>query len=444
MNHQSKIRFSWLTLPCLCVVFATTLTPVDGYGQQGFEEGVNPLRPNANGRQSFYQNDVPPGVPSISTTPIRVGEPSNSLPSGGEGYAQDNREAREQIHQSTSPIVPTLPRVDGATLTSENVNGATRATLLTDLPHASVAQRSGFTEMTSEFFNGTSVRESDVNLLEKQLDNLEPQGNPSERESSERDVYVPTSRGSLSEGPNEDGQNSESSEAKPIRLANSGQLNELVERVVYYTLIVISLGVGFVAVSKIWQTKASTRVDDSSENSDLKVLNSIKLSSKVTLTLVGIGHEKVVVASDHDGVKSVIRIGDDGHSSLDEFRSFEDMMASVDEKAGQPKQKIEKPKPQTSPEPVVQPRSDRYTLDMIGKVLEDATRTEVAEPGRERPSRIIRGDSGGAEPKSLSGQPAKRPERKEADQAAIVAVMEAAMTESGLKELVLQSLKAKR
>lgn len=234
---------------------------------------------------------------------------------------------------------------------------------------------------------------------------------------------------------------------------NATSLNELVERVVYYTLVVISVGVGFIAFGKLWQTRTVAKVDETNSDTELKVLNTIKLSSKVTLTLVGIGSEKIVVAADQVGVKSVIRLGDEGGSELDAFQSFEAVMSGADHPHDRPatppksKKPEPKPKPEPIPEPKAEPRADRYTLDMIGKVLSEANQSEGAEPKgaeprRDRPAKIIRSSAPIAN--RTSSNTSSLPSSKDDDQAEVIAAMEAAMTESGLKDLILQSLKSKR
>ena len=98
----------------------------------------------------------------------------------------------------------------------------------------------------------------------------------------------------------------------------SADFTSVVKDLAYNTMIVLAFGVGFIFVAKVWFTKKpSPQSPETNVNFD--VLSTLKIAPKCNLMLIQIGQDRLVVATDTLGVKSVVRLTESFGSQLDSF-----------------------------------------------------------------------------------------------------------------------------
>jgi flagellar biogenesis protein FliO len=125
--------------------------------------------------------------------------------------------------------------------------------------------------------------------------------------------------------------NDSDQELASLGFKSEGVSRELIEKIGYNTLFVLAFGVGFIFVAKAWlKPNANKPPADSTE---FEVLSSLKLPGKSNLMLVKVDSERLLVALDPTGVKSVTHLSD----------SFADKLESYSE--------ISEPFAQSSPQP---------------------------------------------------------------------------------------------
>jgi|GEM_PF-1383168 len=98
----------------------------------------------------------------------------------------------------------------------------------------------------------------------------------------------------------------------------SADFTTVVKDLAYNTMIVLAFGVGFIVVAKVWFTK-KPQLQSAEKNVNFDVLSSLKIAPKCNLMLIQIGQDRLVVATDTLGVKSVVRLTDSFGSQLDAF-----------------------------------------------------------------------------------------------------------------------------
>lgn len=173
---------------------------------------------------------------------------------------------------------------------------------------------------------------------------------------------------------------------------SQSKLQDVAEKVIYNTMIVLSIGVGFVLVAKqfLKPKKASSKNENSNE---FNVVSSMKLAPKVTLMLVEVGDDRLVVATDPTGIKSVVRLTE----------SFATTLGAMDGSAdAEMRNEVERE---------LSGSVGTYSLSTIGNSV-----------ARETPTKA-------------------RPESKK-DEEAIRKKMEEALAEHGLKDFLLNTIKA--
>lgn len=199
--------------------------------------------------------------------------------------------------------------------------------------------------------------------------------------------------------------------------ASQSDFTKLIEKVCYSTLFVLVLGIGFVVVAKKIQGKGGAP-QEKVEAYEFDVIGKIDLSPKASLTLVQVGEERIVVASDSIGVKSVVHLN--GKSSNGPLTSFGEAMEMAD-LGFEPEQ----------PQPPLVTKASTYSLGEIGSAI--------------RKSSAMNGDVAKVktEPTRSSVKPSsKRPAAK--SDAKIQADMELALAKTGLKDIVLKMIQAER
>ncbi|MFK7765631.1 MAG: hypothetical protein AB8B55_00210 [Mariniblastus sp.] len=91
----------------------------------------------------------------------------------------------------------------------------------------------------------------------------------------------------------------------------SHKFQKLIQKIALSTCMVLAMGVGFIFVAKQWmQHKSPTR--RSPPEDSIKITSTLKLSPKSSLFLVETGKQKLIVASDQNGIKSMVALNRQG------------------------------------------------------------------------------------------------------------------------------------
>lgn len=114
-------------------------------------------------------------------------------------------------------------------------------------------------------------------------------------------------------------------ELASLGFKSEGVSRELIEKIGYNTLFVLAFGVGFIVVAKAWlKPNANKPATDSTE---FEVLSSLKLPGKSNLMLVKVDSERLLVALDPTGVKSVTHLSDSFADKLESYSEINEPFA---------------------------------------------------------------------------------------------------------------------
>jgi hypothetical protein len=104
---------------------------------------------------------------------------------------------------------------------------------------------------------------------------------------------------------------------------SSDDFQQLLQRIATSTCVVLFLGVGFIVVAKRWvggrHSRAAAGSRSKTKSSDsprIRVVDTLKLNAKSHLQLVEVGDQRILVASDVDGIKSVTPLQNSFTSAL--------------------------------------------------------------------------------------------------------------------------------
>ncbi len=178
-------------------------------------------------------------------------------------------------------------------------------------------------------------------------------------------------------------------------------LQDLVKQLGFSTLFVLFFGVGFIVIAKVWTSFNSKATQPTTPSNQFEVVTELKLAGKSCLTLVEVDSQRLVIAADPTGIKSVVPLSE----------SFANRLAAF-ESDGEPQQ----------------PFTDRLSVTAVDSASDDPADT-------------------GVEPKDMTyslGTIGKRRQARSAESKTrqqVQSEMESALTESGLKELILKSLR---
>ena len=112
-------------------------------------------------------------------------------------------------------------------------------------------------------------------------------------------------------------------------LGDSGS-RQLIEKIAYNTLFVLVFGVGFVFIAKVWikPNKGQSQI----QQDGIEVISSLKLPAKSNLMLVNVSGEKLLVALDASGVKSVVHLTDSFANKLAAYSEIEDEVPEMEQR----------------------------------------------------------------------------------------------------------------
>ena len=207
---------------------------------------------------------------------------------------------------------------------------------------------------------------------------------------------------------------SESSDASASRFASDGgKMRLLAEKLAINTVIVMVCGVGFIFIARQW-LKLKRPVTNTPEVA-FEIKSKIQISPKSHLMLVNLGSERLVVATDATGVKSLIRLTDSFADTLDAMENEEteevpaDFMSALAGAAANNRDDNRSS------------GANLYSLATVGK-SKAAPLTNTEQRDR------------------AAGLKAPKPDSEAAREAAIRKQMEEALTKHGLKDLILQKM----
>lgn len=104
-----------------------------------------------------------------------------------------------------------------------------------------------------------------------------------------------------------------------------GVSRELIEKIGYNTMFVLAFGVGFIFVAKAWLKPKATH--SKTETTEFEIVSTLKLPGKSNLMLVKVDSERLLVASDPTGVKSVTHLSDSFADKLESYSEISEPMA---------------------------------------------------------------------------------------------------------------------
>ena len=161
------------------------------------------------------------------------------------------------------------------------------------------------------------------------------------------------------------------------------------------TCIVMCFGVGFILIAKLW-VKGKHPKKSRTSDTTIQIRSTLKLSPKSSLFLVQTGEHRLLVASNQNGIKSVVKLTDSFSQTLDSISEI------ADEAAYEPDD--------SKRDPMAANDAGLYSLASVGK--------------------------SGARPKSKSGN-----DRSDAE---VRRLMEKALSEHGLKDLFLKKMESRK
>ncbi len=97
---------------------------------------------------------------------------------------------------------------------------------------------------------------------------------------------------------------------------NQQNFQKLLQSIAINTCIVMCVGVGFILIAKQWFFKQAKPTAKTSENT-IQITSTLRLSPKSNLFLVAAGTHRLIVASDQNGINSVVPLTDSFASTLD-------------------------------------------------------------------------------------------------------------------------------
>lgn len=127
--------------------------------------------------------------------------------------------------------------------------------------------------------------------------------------------------------------NRKSSPGSPIDFQN------MLQNIATSTCLVLCLGVGFIVIAKRFlqnrpsnfnANNARNKTRASSEPSTIRIINTLKLNGKANLQLIEVGDQRVLVASDLSGIKSVVALNQNFSTALEALESGEQALAATE------------------------------------------------------------------------------------------------------------------
>jgi hypothetical protein len=110
--------------------------------------------------------------------------------------------------------------------------------------------------------------------------------------------------------------------ADPDQGFNQQRFQKLLQQIAFNTCIVMCVGVGFILIAKQWYFKQGKPATRTTENT-IQITSTLRLSPKANLFLVSAGSHRLIVASDQNGINSVVPLTDSFAGTLDSLAATE-------------------------------------------------------------------------------------------------------------------------
>lgn len=192
------------------------------------------------------------------------------------------------------------------------------------------------------------------------------------------------------------------------------RFQQILKQLATNTGLVLVIGVGFILFAKRWVkgSKPARKKDGVS----IEIKSTLKLSPKSNLYLIKAGDQRLIVANDQNGIKSVVPLTESFADSLD---AFSDMTAEPKSNAV--------PDAKPVPEQATDPKTEGVTLSLSESLLALAKQSADS-------SKFARPTANQATTNHHSVESIK--------EQAVRRKMEAALREHGIKELILQNMRS--
>lgn len=295
----------------LAIPLAVFVFPASADGQQSNRFADNSAQSN---RRSQRPADVTSErIKQDFNTAPRTGTSAHIRLTGSEG-SNNLRHYDQHLRQNARQTVSVAPPVRFATYEADlspNLNQIE----LNQPPQATTEEDSPSNSDLSGIRQALSAYRAQPNLV-KQVNNYNPLPHA---ESASMDATDQQSfQQEASQTPSQiDAPTKKRSKLNSLGLTVSDDSRKLIERIAYNLLFVLTLGVGFIFVAKKWMKVGGAEVKPS--KSEFEVLNTLNLPGKSTLMLIKVNSNRLMVATDSTGVKSVVHLTDSFTENIDAY-----------------------------------------------------------------------------------------------------------------------------
>ena len=295
----------------LAIPLAVFIFPASADGQQSNRFADNSAQSN---RRSRLPADVTSErIKQDFNTAPRTGASAHIRLTGSEG-SNNLRHYDQHLRQNARQTVPVAPPVRFATCEADLSSNLNQIEL-NQPPQATAEEDSPNNSDLSGIRQALNAYRSQPNLV-KQVNNYDSLPHA---ESGSMDA---TDQQSIQQEASQTPfQLDEPTEKQPklnsLGLAFSDDSRKLIERIAYNLLFVLTLGVGFIFVAKKWMKVGGAEVKP--KQSEFEVLNTLNLPGKSTLMLIKVNSDRLMVAIDSTGVKSVVHLTDSFTENIDAY-----------------------------------------------------------------------------------------------------------------------------
>ena len=295
----------------LAIPLAVFVFPASADGQQSNRFADNSAQSN---RRSRLPADVTSErIKQDFNTAPRTGASAHIRLTGSEG-SNNLRHYDQHLRQNAHQTVSVAPPVRFATYEADlspNLNQIE----LDQPPQATTEEDSPNNSDLSGIRQALNAYRSQPNLV-KQVNNYDslPHAESAAMDATDQQSF----QQEASQTPSQlDEPTKKQPKLNSLGLAFSDDSRKLIERIAYNLLFVLTLGVGFIFVAKKWMKVGGAEVKPS--KSEFEVLNTLNLPGKSTLMLIKVNSDRLMVATDSTGVKSVVHLTDSFTENIDAY-----------------------------------------------------------------------------------------------------------------------------
>lgn len=198
---------------------------------------------------------------------------------------------------------------------------------------------------------------------------------------------------------------------------DQAKFQRLIQQLITNTFLVMAVGVGFILIAKRW-VKGGNSSKGKTAESTIEIKSTLKLSPKSSLHLVEAGEQRLIVANDQNGIKTVVPLTKSFDASLD---SFSDMAVEELDAFENLRNEAERPV-RSKPAQARMPKEEDsgVSLSLSQSLLEIARKASADRAAADKP----------------------RASRASENEMAVRKKMEAALREHGFEELIQNKLRS--